>query len=96
MSGFYRMEVKVISKTGKRQNGAIGENSAQSASAYITASKIDTLSPIDASAYISGNKVETETRLADYTKKKGYYHPTLCCLRTHLIGFGIPLYCGVR
>lgn len=71
MSGFYRMEVKVISKTGKRQNGAIGENSAQSASAYITASKIDTLSPIDASAYISGNKVETETRLADYTKKKG-------------------------
>ena len=71
MSGFYRMEVKVISKTGKRQNGAIGENSAQSASAYITASKIDTLSPVDASAYISGNKVETETRLADYTKKKG-------------------------
>ena len=71
MSGFYRMEVKVISKTGKRQNGAIGENSAQSASAYITASKVDTLSPIDASAYISGEKVETETRLADYTKKKG-------------------------
>lgn len=71
MSGFYRMEVKVISKTGRRQNGAIGENSAQSASAYITASKIDTLSPVDASAYISGNKVETETRLADYTKKKG-------------------------
>lgn len=71
MSGFYRMEVKVISKTGKRQNGAIGENSAQSASAYITASKIDVLSPVDASAYISGNKVETETRSADYTKKKG-------------------------
>lgn len=71
MSGFYRMEVKVISKTGRRQNGAIGENSAQSASAYITASKVDTLSPIDASAYISGNKVETDTRLADYTKKKG-------------------------
>lgn len=71
MSGFYRMEVKVISKTGRRQNGAIGENSAQSASAYITASKIDTLSPVDASAYISGEKVETETRLADYTKKKG-------------------------
>lgn len=71
MSGFYRMEVKVISKTGKRQNGAIGENSAQSASAYITASKVDTLSPIDASAYISGNRVETETRSADYTKKKG-------------------------
>lgn len=71
MSGFYRMEVKVISKTGKRQNGAIGENSAQSASAYITASKVDTLSPVDASAYISGEKVETETRLADYTKKKG-------------------------
>lgn len=71
MSGFYRMEVKVISKTGRRQNGAIGENSAQSASAYITASKVDTLSPVDASAYISGNKVETETRLADYTKKKG-------------------------
>lgn len=71
MSGFYRMEVKVISKTGKRQNGAIGENSAQSASAYITASKIETLSPVDASAYISGEKVETEPRLADYTKKKG-------------------------
>lgn len=71
MSGFYRMEVKVISKTGKRQNGAIGENSAQSASAYITASKIDTLSPVDASAYISGNKVETKERVADYTKKKG-------------------------
>lgn len=71
MSGFYRMEVKVISKTGKRQNGAIGENSAQSASAYITASKVDTLSPIDASAYISGNKVETKERSADYTKKKG-------------------------
>ena len=51
MSGFYRMEVKVISKTGKRQNGAVGENSAQSASAYITASKVDTLSPVDASAY---------------------------------------------
>lgn len=71
MSGFYRMEVKVISKTGKRQNGAIGENSAQSASAYITASKVDALSPIDASAYISGNKVETKERSADYTKKKG-------------------------
>lgn len=71
MSGFYRMEVKVISKTGKRQNGAIGENSAQSASAYITASKIDTLSPVDASAYISGNRVETKERVADYTKKKG-------------------------
>lgn len=71
MSGFYRMEVKVISKTGKRQNGAIGENSAQSASAYITASKVDALSPIDASAYISGEKVETKTRSADYTKKKG-------------------------
>lgn len=71
MSGFYRMEVKVISKTGKRQNGAIGENSAQSASAYITASKVDTLSPVDASAYISGNKVETKERSADYTKKKG-------------------------
>lgn len=71
MSGFYRMEVKVISKTGKRQNGAIGENSAQSASAYITASKVDALSPIDASAYISGEKVETKERVADYTKKKG-------------------------
>lgn len=71
MSGFYRMEVKVISKTGKRQNGAVGENSAQSASAYITASKVDTLSPIDASAYISGNRVKTDTRFADYTKKKG-------------------------
>lgn len=71
MSGFYRMEVKVISKTGKRQNGAIGENSARSASAYITASKIDTLSPVDASAYISGEKVETKERVADYTKKKG-------------------------
>lgn len=71
MSGFYRMEVKVISKTGKRQNGAIGENSARSASAYITASKVDTLSPVDASAYISGNKVETKERIADYTKKKG-------------------------
>lgn len=71
MSGFYRMEVKVISKTGKRQNGAIGENSAQSASAYITASKVDVLSPIDASAYISGEKVETKERVADYTKKKG-------------------------
>lgn len=71
MSGFYRMEVKVISKTGKRQNGAIGENSARSASAYITASKIDTLSPVDASAYISGNRVETKERVADYTKKKG-------------------------
>lgn len=71
MNGFYRMEVKVISKTGKRQNGAIGENSAQSASAYITASKVDTLSPVDASAYISGNKVETKERSADYTKKKG-------------------------
>ena len=71
MSGFYRMEVKVISKTGKRQNGAIGENSARSASAYITASKVDALSPIDASAYISGQKVETDERTADYTKKKG-------------------------
>lgn len=71
MSGFYRMEVKVISKTGKRQNGAIGENSARSASAYITASKVDALSPIDASAYISGNRVETKERVADYTKKKG-------------------------
>ena len=71
MSGFYRMEVKVISKTGRRQNGAIGENSAQSASAYITASKVDVLSPVDASAYISGNKVETKERVADYTKKKG-------------------------
>ena len=71
MSGFYRMEVKVISKTGKRQNGGIGENSAQSASAYITASKVDVLSPIDASAYISGEKVETKERVADYTKKKG-------------------------
>lgn len=71
MSGFYRMEVKVISKTGKRQNGVIGENSAQSASAYITASKVDVLSPIDASAYISGEKVETKERVADYTKKKG-------------------------
>lgn len=71
MSGFYRMEVKVISKTGRRQNGAIGENSARSASAYITASKVDTLSPVDASAYISGNKVETKERSADYTKKKG-------------------------
>lgn len=71
MSGFFRMEVKVISKTGKRQNGAIGENSARSASAYITASKIDTLSPVDASAYISGNRVETKERVADYTKKKG-------------------------
>lgn len=96
MSGFYRMEVKVISKTGKRQNGAIGENSAQSASAYITASKVDALSPIDASAYISGEKMETKERVADYTKKKGYYHPTLCCLQMHLIGFVIPLYCGVR
>mgnify|MGYP000679120219 FL=1 len=71
MSGFYRMEVKVISKTGRRQNGAIGENSARSASAYITASKVDTLSPVNASAYISGNKVETKERSADYTKKKG-------------------------
>lgn len=73
MSGFYRMEVKVISKTGKRQNGAIGENSAQSASAYITASKVEvqSLSPVNASAYISGQKVETSERLADYTKKKG-------------------------
>lgn len=71
MSGFFRMEVKVISKTGKRQNGAIGENSAQSASAYITASKVDALSPIDASAYISGERVETDERSADYTKKKG-------------------------
>lgn len=72
MSGFYRMEVKVISKTGKRQNGAIGENSAQSASAYITASKVEvqSLSPVNASAYISGQKVETSERLADYTKKK--------------------------
>lgn len=71
MRGFYRMEVKVISKTGRRQNGAIGENSARSASAYITASKVDALSPIDASAYISGEKVETKTRSADYAKKKG-------------------------
>ena len=73
MSGFYRMEVKVISKTGKRQNGAVGENSAQSASAYITASKgeVQSPSPIDASAYISGERVETSERIADYTKKKG-------------------------
>lgn len=73
MSGFYRMEVKVISKTGKRQNGAIGENSARSASAYITASKVEvqSLSPVDASAYISGERVETASRSADYTKKKG-------------------------
>lgn len=73
MSGFYRMEVKVISKTGKRQNGAIGENSARSASAYITASKVEvqSLSPVDASAYISGERVETKERIADYTKKKG-------------------------
>lgn len=73
MSGFYRMEVKVISKTGKRQNGAVGENSAQSASAYITASKVEvqSLSPVDASAYISGQKVETSEKSADYTKKKG-------------------------
>ena len=66
MSGFYRMEVKVISKTGKRQNGAIGENSARSASAYITASKVDALSPIDASAYISGNRVETKERVGTF------------------------------
>ena len=73
MSGFFRMEVKVISKTGKRQNGAIGKNSAQSASAYITASKVEvqSLSPVDASAYISGERVETKERIADYTKKKG-------------------------
>ena len=73
MSGFYRMEVKVISKTGRRQNGAIGENSAQSASAYITASKVEvqSLSPVNASAYISGERVETSERIADYTKKKG-------------------------
>lgn len=71
MSGFYRMEVKVISKTGRRQNGAIAQNSARSASAYITASKVDTLSTVDASAYISGNRVETKERVADYTKKKG-------------------------
>ena len=93
MNGFYRMEVKVISKTGKRQNGAIGENSAQSASAYITASKVDTLSPVDASAYISGNKVETKERSADYTKKKGVL---LCYPRMHLIGFVIPVCCGTR
>lgn len=73
MSGFFRMEVKVISKTGKRQNGAIGENSAQLASAYITASKVEvqSLSPVNASAYISGERVETKERVADYTKKKG-------------------------
>lgn len=71
MGGYFRMEVKVVSKTGMRQNGAIGENSAKAASAYITASKLDVYSTVDAAAYISGDKIEAEQRTADYTRKKG-------------------------
>lgn len=72
MSGFFRVEVKVVKKTDIRSDGTVGENSALKASAYISAEKVEN-TPLKASAYISGMELHNnENRIvADYSNKKG-------------------------
>lgn len=72
MSGFFRVEVKVVKRTDIRSNGTVGENSALKASAYISAEKMEN-TPVKASAYISGMELHNNenTVVADYSNKKG-------------------------
>lgn len=71
MSGFYRVEIKVVTKNSIRPNGGIGTNSALKASAYISGEKIEN-NPLKTAAYISGSEMRNDQEvIADYTNKKG-------------------------
>ena len=72
MSGFGRMEVKVVSRTSRRSDGSVGRNSAVDAGRYITASEGGKSKAIEAAAYISGSSMVDEGgSMADYSRKKG-------------------------
>lgn len=73
MSGFYRMEFKLVSRQALRPNGSIGTNISLNAAAYIMADKFEQqVSSISAASYISGSKIENNTGInPDYTNKKG-------------------------
>lgn len=74
MAGFFRMEVKVVSRTAIRSNGTIGKNTSLNAAAYISAQLYkQKLNPINAAAYISGEQLRSESAATsvDYRSKKG-------------------------
>lgn len=71
MSGFFRVEIKVVTRNSIRPNGGIGTNSALKASAYISGEKIEN-NPLKTAAYISGSEMHNDQEvIADYTNKKG-------------------------
>lgn len=71
MGGYFRVEVKVVSKTSLRSNGSIGTNSALNAAAYISADVMES-KPIKTAAYISGSEMHCDQEvIADYSNKKG-------------------------
>lgn len=71
MGGYFRVEVKVVSKTSLRSNGSIGTNSALNAAAYISADVMESRS-IKMAAYISGAEMHCDQEvIADYSNKKG-------------------------
>lgn len=78
MSGFFRVEVKIVKKTDIRSDGTVGENSALKASAYITADIVEN-NPLKTAAYISGEVIRNEENvvIADYSNKKGVIFSTV-------------------
>lgn len=73
MSGFYRLEFKVVSRKAVRPNGSIGTNVSLNAAAYIMAENLEqNISSVSAASYISGSKIkDVSGSNPDYTNKKG-------------------------
>ncbi|MBR1477164.1 MAG: MobA/MobL family protein [Lachnospiraceae bacterium] len=75
MAGFFRMEVKVVSRISGRTDGSVGINSSLNASAYISGEQMKeyTHTVTEASAYISGEMIHTDNGSInpDYRAKKG-------------------------
>lgn len=71
MSGFFRMEVKVVGRVGKRSSGEYGINDSLHAAAYIDGEEYRRTAP-SAAAYISGSNLEVESgKKYDYRRKQG-------------------------
>lgn len=73
MAGYFRMEVKVVSRTAIRSNGSIGKNSSLNAASYISAKIYQNKKSeaIEAAAYISGSELQGLENTSDYRAKKG-------------------------
>ena len=71
MSGFFRMEIKVVSRLGKRSDGTYGVNDSIHAAAYIDGQRYER-NASSAAAYISGSSLTIENgKEYDYRRKQG-------------------------